>query len=193
MTPDLFDHFPPRKGRTHEVLGPGASGFAFVLGGHLGGSVLWVSEDWRTSHINPVGFSRYLDPQKLLMAKTKSQAEVLAVAEEALRSGVVPLVVMELGKPLNLTAGRRLQLAARAGKSTGLCIISEGMGSNAAETRWHCMPVFDPGDSTLQRWQIIKNKSGTLAAWDVRWNAKARRITVVSQTGQRPGAAGTAG
>ena len=193
MMPDLPDHFPPRKGRTHEAEGPAALSFAFALGGQLGGPVLWICEAWQSSLINPTGFGRYLDPQQLFLVRAGDQGEVLAVAEDALRSGAVPLVVAELHKPLGLTAGRRLQLAAEAGKSTGLCILPEGMGSNAAETRWHCAPLFDPKDSTLQRWRIKKNKSGTLAVWDVRWDAEARRVIVVSEAGKRPGIAGAAG
>jgi len=128
-----------------------------------------------------------MDPQKLLLSKVKNQADGLAVAEEALRSGAVCLVVIELYQPLSFTAGRRLQLAAQAGPTTGLCIIPEGQGNNAAETRWRCSPVFDPvpiiasQDSTLQRWEITKNKSGTLGTWDVSWDAQTRRINVVSK------------
>lgn len=192
MSSQFQEQFPLRKGRTHEAYGPNAVGFAFALAGHLTGPVLWVNEAWQGTKINPVGFSTYLDPKRLLMAKAKEQTDVLAVAEEALRSGSVSLVVMELTKPLGLTAGRRLQLAAEAGKSTGLCLIPEGMGSNAAETRWYCAPVFDPEDSTLQRWQLTKNKTGTVALWDVRWDAKTRRIIVVSETGERPGSTGAA-
>ena len=88
---------------------------------------------------------------------------------------------MELNAPLDLTAGRRLQLAAKTGRSLGIALIPEGMGSNAAETRWQCAPVFDPQDSTLQRWELIKNKSGTLGVWNVRWSASSRRINVVSE------------
>ncbi len=191
------DQFPPRRGRTHEVFGPGAVGFAFALGGHLGGPVLWIVEDGQGDGINPAGFSRYLDPARLLLARAGDPLEVLAVTEEALRSGAVKLVVLEVSKPLGLTAGRRLQLAAEAGRSTGLCLVPEGMGSNAAQTRWHCAPVFDEqgaaGDSTLQRWEIKKNKSGTLGVWDLRWDEQARRIIVVSKAGERPGFAGKAG
>ncbi len=193
MKPNLSDFFPVRRGRTHEVYGPTAHGFAFALAGHLDGTVLWVSENWQPNQINPAGFGLYLDPQRVLLARTKDQTESLAVAEEALRSAAVSLVVMELTGALSLTAGRRLQLAAEAGQSVGLCCVPEGLGSNAAETRWHCSPVFDPSDSTLQRWELKKNKSGTLATWDVRWDATARRINVVSETAQRPGSAGATG
>ena len=181
---DFSAHFPLRNTRTHEVRGPGALFFSFVLGGQIDGTVLWVEEAWRAEQINPTGFAPYLDPKNLFFAKAKNQQNVLAVAEEALRSGAVSLVVMESNAPISLTEGRRLQLAAEVGRATGLCIIPEGKGSNAAETRWRCAPVFDVKDSTLQRWTLIKNKSGTLGAWDVKWDAEAGRIIVVSKAAQ---------
>ncbi len=179
MMSDLSVHFPLKRSRTHEVCGPTALSFSFALAGETGGNVMRISEDWQASQINPVGLSAYLDPQYLLTSKVKNQDEGLAVMEESLRSGAVSLAVIELTKPLSFTAGRRLQLAAETGCSTGLCIIPEGMGNNAAESRWRCSPLFDPQDSTLQRWEIIKNKSGTLRAWDVRWDAETRRVIVV--------------
>ena len=193
MSDDFAKHFPLRQARTHEVCGAGAQAFAFALAGQMRASVLWISEDWQTAQINPVGFGVYLAPQNMLIAKVKDQVDGLASAEEALRSGAVSLVVIELSKPLSLLAGRRLQLAAEAGKSTGLCIIPEGAGSNAAESRWRCEPVFDAGDSTLMRWEIIKNKTGTLANWNLRWDAKTSRIIVVSKAAQRPGSARASG
>jgi len=181
---------PLRRARVHEVCGPGAIGFAAVSTA-LAGTVLWVREAWRGDMLNPVGLSAFFDPARLLVAQTKQQTESLAVTEEALRDGSVPLVVTELTRPLDLREGRRLQLAAQAGNTTGLCLIPDGMGSNAAETRWHCSPVFDVGDSTLMHWEIIKNKTGTLRAWHVRWNAETRRLDVVSPVGERPGSART--
>ncbi len=149
---------------------------------------MWVREDWETHQVNPDGFAGFVEPADLTICHTKDQAMTLAVAEEALRSAAVPLVVATLTKPLGLTEGRRLQLAAREGKSTGLAIIPEGMGSNAAETRWRCNPVFEarqyPQDSTLQKWALIKNKSGTLGVWHVRWDRAARRLVMVSPAGE---------
>lgn len=181
---DLIPGAPLRLGRCHEVQGPGGDAFAFALASLLGGTVLWIAEGWKVEQLNPVGYSRYGDPQSLLMASASDQDEVLAVTEEALRAGAVSLVVVEVTKPLSLLAGRRLQLAAETGKTTALCLIPEGMGSNSADTRWHCAPVFDTADSTRARWEIIKNKSGTLMAFSVRWNEETRRICVVSKTGE---------
>ncbi len=180
--------FPPTTTRTHEVCGAGAFVFAFALAARLGGYVMWIRESWEPRQINPNGFADFINPANLTLCNTKDQTETLAVAEEALRSGAVSLVVMTLNKPLGLTEGRRLQLAARDGESTGLAIIPEGMGSNAAETRWRCAPVFDSKsssqDSTLQKWELIKNKSGTLGVWHVRWDPASRRLIVVSPPGE---------
>jgi protein ImuA len=162
----------------------GAYVFAFALAARLAGHMMWVRETWENTQISPTGFADFVEPSGLTICNTGKHTETLAVAEEALRSGAVSLVVMQLNQSLGLTEGRRLQLAARDGNSTGLAIIPEGMGSNAAETRWRCMPVFDPSadasDSTLQKWELIKNKSGTLGVWHVRWDQTARRITMVS-------------
>ncbi|MEZ5714231.1 MAG: hypothetical protein R3D85_03055 [Paracoccaceae bacterium] len=182
---------PLRNARVHEACGPGAVSFAAVAAAQSA-AVLWLREAWRNEIVNPVGLSAFFDPSKLLLAQTRDQSETLAVAEEALRDGALPLVVLDITRPLDLREGRRLQLAAKAGQATGLCLIPDGMGSNAAETRWQCTPVFAADDSTLMRWEIIKNKSGTLGAWHVRWNAEARRLDVVSPAGERPGSAHTA-
>lgn len=187
MRPDLSTCFPLRRARVHEACGAGATGFAAMAAAGLTGPVLWIREAWRPEALNPVGLSAFLDPSRLLVAQVKDQTEGLAAMEEALRDGSVPLVVIDLGEALDLTPGRRLQLAAKAGRATGLCLIPEGMGSNAAETRWRCTPVLDEaeaGDSTLQHWEIIKNKSGTLGAWHVRWDWAARRLDVVSPAGE---------
>ncbi len=180
---DFSAVYPLKSGRTHEVCGAGAQFFAVAIAAQFEAQFLWVREQWRTEKLNPTGFVEFLSPEGLLTASAKNQNEVLAVAEESLRSGVVPLVVMELNNQLDLIAGRRLQLAAKTGESTALAIISEKMGSNAAETRWRCSPLFDPNDSTLQRWELIKNKTGTLGVWNVRWSASSRRINVVSEAG----------
>ena len=195
MSTDAFHHFPLRSSRVHEVCGPGSVAFAALAARRLL-PVLWVREAWLPEALNPLGLAPFLDPAGLLIAQAKNQADSLAVAEEALKDGAVAFVVVEITRPLDLREGRRLQLAAKAGSSTGLCLIPEGMGSPATETRWHCAPVFDPAettDSTLMRWEIIKNKSGTLGAWHVRWNRAAHRLDVVSPVGERPGPAAARG
>ena len=202
---ERFDEaFPLKSGRAHEVVGQGASVFAAVACG-VGmradkRPALWLVEAWRSDSLNPDGVALFCDPLQMLLARVSDQKVMLAAAEEALRSGVLSTVVAEVPRELSFTAGRRLQLAAEEGKSTGILAIGEGMGNNAAESRWHCSPLFSPKfrqnqaamqahqtpDSTLQRWQLIKNKSGTLGCWDLVWDAETRRVIVVSEVGERP-------
>ncbi|MGL4281784.1 MAG: ImuA family protein [Albidovulum sp.] len=195
MPARLTENFPLRPNRVHEVCGAGAAGFAAIACARASGPLLWLREGWREERLNPVGLIRFFDPHRLLVAEAANQTDVLASAEEALRDGSVALVILELSQPLGLTEGRRLQLAAKTGRATGLCLIGEEMGSNAAETRWRAAPLFDPegADSTLMRWSLIKNKSGTFGAWDVRWDHASRRLSVVSPVGERPGSEGAPG
>lgn len=200
MTPDS----PPlpllRPARVHEVCGPGATAFAAIAAARLGTTALWISEDWHSDVLHPPGLVAFLDPARLLLARTARQTDSLAVAEEALKDGALGLVIVEITRALDLREGRRLQLAAQAGKTTGLCLIPDGMGSNAAETRWHTAPVAPDAtpmpaleDSTLMRWEITKNKSGTLGAWHVRWDEQAHHLHVVSKAGERPDSASAPG
>lgn len=194
MPTDVLLPFPLLPSRVHEVCGPGSVAFAALAARRLP-PVLWLREAWLPETLNPLGLAPMLDPAGLLLAQTKNQTDSLAGAEEALKDGSVALVVVEITRPLDLREGRRLQLAAKAGQSTGLCLIPEGMGSNAAETRWRCAPVFDAAtpDSTLMRWELIKNKKGTLGTWHVRWDSASHRLDVVSPVAERPGPAGASG
>lgn len=168
-------------------------GFAAVACAQSRGHLLWTREGWAPDRIAPPGLLEFCDPARLLMVQAGNRIDTLAIAEEALKDGVIALVVIEVTRPVNLREGRRLQLAAKAGRTTGLCLIPEGAGSPAAETRWHCAPVFYPQgtehDSTHMRWEITKNKEGTLGVWHVRWDSAAHRLDVVSPVAQRPGSA----
>ncbi len=195
--------YPLKKNRAHEVCGDSALAFAAIAAGEAKGAVVWVSERWRPT-VNPEGLSPYCDPGRILLTRADNQLTVLASAETALRSGAAGLVVAEVGSPVGLTEGRRLQLAAEAGGTTALLIIPEGAGSNAAETRWCCQgvpagsrsasslaphsvphsgPRQNGHDSTHWRWSLIKNKIGTLSEWIVRWDAASHRVIVVSEVG----------
>ncbi|CTQ54486.1 hypothetical protein LP7551_03019 [Roseibium album] len=187
--------YPPKHARAHEVCGEGGLVFAAICAGQAKGPVVWVSESWQPP-INPEGLLPYCDPGKLLVTRADSQLNVLASVETALRSGAASTVVAEISGNIGLTEGRRLQLAAEAGRTTALLVIPEGAGSNAAETRWRCNGVGSDHhprqkhsaqnchDSTHWRWSLIKNKTGTLSDWVVRWDAAAHRIIVVSEAGR---------
>jgi protein ImuA len=189
MEHNPFTGFPLRGARVHEVCGPSATTFAAIACAQTRSQILWIREAWRADTLSPLGLSGFFCPSKLLLAQPRDQAASLGVAEEALRDGGLDRVVVEITRPLTLLEGRRLQIAAKSGGATGICIIPEGMGNNAAETRWRAIPLFNPGkeDWTLMRWEIIKNKTGTFGAWDVCWDPETYRLHVVPPVGERPG------
>ncbi|KAA2317094.1 hypothetical protein DL237_00635 [Pseudooceanicola sediminis] len=193
MQPDFASVFPLRVGRVHECCGLGSAAFAAMVAASGQGGALWIRPEQRQKEaLYPVGITSVFEPSRMLMAQTKTEVDSLAVAEEALRDGALSCVLIDITRPLDLREGRRLQLAARAGGTTGLCLIPEGMGSNAAETRWRVRPLFDPESevSTLMRWEIIKNKAGILGVWNVRWSDEARRVQVVPPEDARSGSQG---
>lgn len=155
-----------RPGRVHEATGPARRAFAAALAGRLAGPVLWIIERRGREMLCPQGLAPFLDPACLILARPAGAVALLQVAEEALRAGAAPLVVVELAGAPDLTQSRRLQLAAGAGGGRGLCLVPEaGLRPNAAETRWHCVPL--PGGPARQRWELVKNKRGPLGMWEV--------------------------
>ncbi len=174
-----------RPGRMHEATGPGRRAFAVALAGRLAGPVLWVRESRLTDTLCPQGLLPFFDPGRLVLAHPTGARVVLQVAEEALRSGAAPLVVAELTEATDLTASRRLQLAAGAGGGRGLCLVPQTRArANAAETRWHCTPI--PGGGTRQLWELVKNKRGHLGIWEVVWRQAARQAPEKDQGGGAP-------
>lgn len=180
--------------RTHEVFGTGARAFAAMTAGaaaSLPGKepVVWVRQACDRRRLNPLGLVPFLNPDRILLAECERPLDVLWTMEEALRLGPAGLVIAELAKPPDLKISRRLQLAAEAGGVAGLALVDDTPVSNASETRWFCAPsppsappaCEEKADSTHWRLSLIKNKRGTLGAWEIEWDAKARRIIVVSK------------
>ncbi|MBD3766105.1 MAG: hypothetical protein IE927_15690 [Rhodobacterales bacterium] len=175
-------------GRVHECMGPAAAAFAARRAAARPGTVIWIAPEGAETLL-PAGLAPILPPGRLIRIAPATETDLLWAAEECLRSGAAGTVVAQPQKPLGLTPGRRLQLAAAAGRATGILIIRDGAGSPAAETRWQCEPLWDAADSTRARWCLIKNKSGTLAEWTVRADEATGALLVVSAAGQREVAA----
>ena len=131
--------------------------------------------------------------ERLHLFRPGGETDLLWCIEEALRAAPVSLVIAEPEKPLSLTAGRRLQLAAEAGRTTGLMLIRADAGSNATETRWNCAPLASSSpDSTLHQWSLSKNKQGTLGNWVLNWNGTSAAVDMVSAASERREPADTA-
>lgn len=179
------DPFTLAPARVHEAMGRNRRAFALFQAARHPGRLVWVLPAHASELPLPQGLPDGI-ATRLHLVRITNETDLLWSVEEALRSQPISLVIAEPGKPLSLTAGRRLQLAAEAGQTTGLMLIREGAGSNAAETRWNCTAIAgDQPDSTLHQWEIIKNKSGTLRNWTVHWDGTTAAFDLVSKAGQR--------
>ncbi len=187
MRPEM-DPFALRSARVHEAEGRGRRAFALFQAARHPGPLIWILP----AHIPEVPMLRGLPQgvgERLHLLRPSTEMDLLWCIEEALQAVPVGLVIAEAQKPLSFLAGRRQQLAAETGRTTGLMLIQTGAGSNAAETRWQCQPLASlqktSADSTLHCWNTIKNKSGTCKNWTINWNGTSTAFHMVSEARER--------
>lgn len=182
----------PRIG-VHELVaerGPGA-GFAAALAGRLDRTapVLWVARQAELYGPGLRGFG--LAPERLIVVQAGSETEVLWALEEGLRTRGLAAVVGEL-HALDLTAGRRLQLAAEAGGATGLVLrpIDTVGGAGAACSRWRVQAAASRTGWTC--WRLGLERCRGLAQgpadWIVEWRDATGDFALAAETGDRPAA-----
>jgi protein ImuA len=126
-----------------------------------------------------------LAPHRLLIARTRTDKDTLAVMEEALRHGALGAVIGEIAR-LDLTASRRLQLAAEKTGTMTVILRRIAMGQDlalnpiAAASRWRIAPapstpVIGPETSNIlqlpgrARWHLalVRSRHGTRGSWIV--------------------------
>ena len=183
--PALGDALTLRHRRVHEAEGRGRRAFAWFQAIRHPGHLVWISP----AHAPEMPMLRGMPEgvgERLHLLRPTSETDLMWCIEETLRSAPVALVIAEPLQPLSLTAGRRFQLAAEAGGTTGLLLIQTDAGSNATETRWSCEPISSPeADSTLHRWALKKNKHGAIGDWVVNWNGASAAVHMVCEAGER--------
>lgn len=166
-------------GVLHEIVGrPGdaaAFGFAVRLLRDLvtrrQRPVLWCRGDTEAGLPYAPGLTQSgLNADSVIYARARKPAELLWAMEEGLRSGAFAAVLAEGVSP-DLTATRRLQLAAEAGATTALLSLPYGVagGVSAALTRWQLTSVPVEEESEAARWQIalVRCRGGANGAWHV--------------------------
>jgi protein ImuA len=186
------------RGALHEIVasGPGAAeGFASALLARFidgRGPALWCLA--RGDLFGPGLGAFGLGPDRLIVARARHGDDVLWAMEEGLRSGAPGAV---LGEPrgLDLAAGRRLQLAARAGGVACLVLrLSEITTSetSAAVTRWRVsaapsLPLDDFPGLGMPRWRVelLRCRGGVPQEWFLEWNNETCDFAVVSLLGER--------
>lgn len=168
-----------RRGRVHEFCGPSRVALAVRVMAKGAGPVVWIRPAWASERLNAAGLQPLADPARLLLVHAGREDGLLWAMEEALRSGVAPLVVAELLGPPALTPIRRLHLAAETGAEVarregwaqplGLVLVPGDGGAQGVESRWHMAPV--PSQSLLwsdaESWCLSRRRARLLppAVW----------------------------
>jgi len=172
------------RARAHEATGPARQLFALLAGGATCGPILWLQPGWHPERLNGDGVLAYLDPGRLIFGTARTDPELLAAAEEALRSGLVPLVVASLATPPGLTAVRRLHLAAETGADRGtaplaLLLTPDPGGAAGVETRWHITPSPGWMKNGIASWTLARARArmAPQASWRMTLEAGEVRLT----------------
>ena len=162
------------RARAHEASGPSRHLFALLVGGMTEGPVLWLRPTWSRDVIFGDGARAFLDPGRIVFGAARTANEILWAAEEALRTGLMPLVVIELAEPPGLTPVRRLHLAAEEGAGRGAAplplILTPGRGGAAGvETRWHLEAAPGLARDGVARWRLsrLRARSAPEASWEM--------------------------
>jgi len=162
----------------HEILAaePGAAaGFAALVLARAGGTVLWIAPEpdaW------PPGLARFgLSPARLVLVRAPRPEDGLWAMEETLRCPAVGAALLAAGA-IDLTAARRLQLAAEAGGVLGLLLRPDvdTPAPTAALTRWRIGAI--PSESGSPHalgdpaWslELLRCRGGRPAAWRATWH-----------------------
>ncbi|WP_294098130.1 protein ImuA [Sphingomonas sp.] len=179
-----------------------ASLFMGGIAARAWGPVLWAVQrrDLFAPGLSQVG----LDHKRLIYAEARDDAELLAVMEEALRHRGLGAVIGEV-KRADMTATRRLQLAAEGGRTIALLMkrnVREGQDPigmpSAAVTRWRIgcapstpLPVEGVG---RHRWRVelARQKGGEGFTQILEACDATGRCALPAKLADRPAAAGGA-
>jgi protein ImuA len=194
-------------GRWHELTGEGleletataAAAIAALMAAPLAdkGAVVWVMrrDDLYAPGLEGLGFPA----SRLIQVRARDEAQALAAFEDALATAGVAAVIGE-AEDVDLTAGRRLQLACERRGATGFVVRRRPFGGrgkgagggSAAATRWKvaCAPSEpEPGEPGLgaSRWMLDleRCRGGRPGAWIVEQTDGPYPLRVVAELGDR--------
>jgi len=192
----------------HEMLGVegdgAAAGFVAVLLARLERPVAWVAAGTDLYGLGLHGLG--LDPARLILIEAPRPRDRLWAFEELLRSRGLAGIAAEIDR-LDLTATRRLQLAAETSGAAGFLLRgAEAGGASAARTRWRITALASTAGLGIgpPRWRVelLRCRSGRPGAWTIAWDGKegwheqpeslpgaARDRGVAAASGDRPAGA----
>ncbi len=194
-------------GRWHELAGEGleletavaAGAMAALMAAPLAnrGAVVWVMrrDDLYAPGLAGLGFPA----GQLIQVCARDEAQALAAFEDSLAAAGVAAVIGE-AEDVDLTAGRRLQLACERRGATGFVVRRRPFGGrgkrvtggSAAATRWtvaSAPSAPEPGEPGLgpPRWslELERCRGGRPGAWIVEQTDGPYPLRVVAELGDR--------
>jgi protein ImuA len=156
---------------------------------------LWVRQDFAALEMGELygpGLAAFgLNPSRLMIVTSAQAAGVLQAAEEALHCRSLGAVLIEPwgeARRLDLTASRRLHLAAAEHQTTAILLRSGGQPTpSAATSRWliGAAPSQMPPTAAADRESkilgrprfdaaLIRNRQGQTGRWLMEWNSNER-------------------
>lgn len=179
------------RARLHELFATQAedaaavAGFAAMLAQQAGGPVIWLRQDEAQRRggglygpgLVDIGF----DPGRLTIALLPDALTILRAAAEVVRCPAVGVAVIELWQAapaLDLTASRRLAMAAEQSGVTALMLrVAAEPAPSAAWTRWQVAPAPSapleanaPGHPALDLTIMRQRHRPAGGRWLVEWN-----------------------
>jgi protein ImuA len=168
-----------------------ATGFAGALAARVnknGKRLLWIQHDFAAVEAGGL-YGAALDAfgiplSFLLIVRVARVIDALWAMEEALKCRAIGAVVADLadeGSALDLTATRRLSLAAREGEALGLLLRHRcAPSASAVATRWEIASV--PGERdrfgglghTTFALSLLRNRCGPCGGWIISWDHHER-------------------
>jgi protein ImuA len=174
-----------------------AVGFAFALAARAAGDgrgTLWIQTDFaalEAGHVYGPGCDLFgLPASRLLIVKVARPLDALWAMEEALKCRALACVIAELPKDgaiADLTATRRLTLAAREGGGFGFLLRHRPSPlASATETRWEVAGAPSRPDAfgglgrTAFALALTKNRRGPAGLWTIAWDHHERSFQALS-------------
>ena len=194
------------RGTVHEVLPKSmqdlgaAAGFAFGLAARANQThapTLYIQHDFTVAEtgrpylpgLKLAGF----DAASLIYLHVPRPEDVVWAMGEALKCRGFSTVIAEFpshARVLDLTATRRLTLAAQEGMGLGIILRHTGtIEPNAATTRWFvssapsCADKFGGIGPARFHLDLVKNRFGPCGQWQVEWHPHERKFAVPALPG----------
>lgn len=171
-----------------------AAGFALALAAlspEKGKYALWIATDFgclETGSLYGPGLDLLgLDTERLLVARVARPVDALFAMEEALKCRALSTVVAEINGEADLTATRRLTLAAREGGALGVLLRHKpSTAPSAARTRWEISAAPSVPDELgglgpmAFRLSLLRNRRGPCGTWTLTWDHHERVFKALS-------------